>query len=273
MFQSRNKLIRRRMNIIYEQILKKSKEIEQQIKLTRSKIERLPEGKLICTRNGKYFKWVLSVNQKRMYLPKSERALAEKLAYKKFLLFQLKNLEHEKMALDFYLRHHNKEATLSEIKMLNSPGYQELISPFFQPISQELQKWQNEPYQKNKKHPENLIHKTHSGNIVRSKSETIIDMILSKYQIPFRYECGLQLGDTIIYPDFTVRHPRTGAIYYWDHFGIMDDLNYSKNTISKLQLYTSNGIIPSIQLITTYETKDNPLTTELVEKIVKHYFL
>lgn len=98
-------------------------------------------------------------------------------------------------------------------------------------------------------------------------------MFLYKYKIPFRYECILQLDDIFIFPDFTIRHPETGEVFYWEHFGMMDNPNYSKKVLSKLQLYISNGIIPSIQLITTYETKENPLSSEVVEKIVEHYFL
>ncbi len=128
-------------------------------------------------------------------------------------------------------------------------------------------------YPKNENHIENLIHKTYSGNLVRSKSEALIDMFLYKNRIPFRYECPLKLGDVYVYPDFTIRHPRTGEFFYWEHFGMMDDLNYSKNAYSKLQLYTSHGIIPTIQLITTYETKKHPLDAEMVERIVEQYFL
>lgn len=56
-------------------------------------------------------------------------------------------------------------------------------------------------------------------------------------------------------------------------FGLMDDPLYCKNAASKLQLYTSHGLIPSIQLITTYETREHPLSPKLVEEIVRHYFL
>lgn len=98
-------------------------------------------------------------------------------------------------------------------------------------------------------------------------------MFLYTNKIPFRYECALQLGESVIFPDFTIRHPETGNLYYWEHFGLMDDLSYSRNSCAKLQLYTSHGIIPSIHLITTYETKDSPLSSEIVEKIVSHYFL
>jgi len=122
-------------------------------------------------------------------------------------------------------------------------------------------------------HPEHLLHKSSSGNLVRSKSEAIIDMLLFHKQIPFRYECILQLEEATLYPDFTIRHPKTGALFYWEHFGLMDIPAYCHNTFSKLQLYSNYGIIPSLQLITTYETKEQPLTSNTVEKIITHYFL
>lgn len=98
-------------------------------------------------------------------------------------------------------------------------------------------------------------------------------MALYVNKIPFRYECALQLGDTIIYPDFTIKHPVTEKLYYWEHFGMMDNPKYAKNAGEKIQLYISRGMIPSINLITTYETLDNPLSYHEVEKIVSDYFL
>ena len=98
-------------------------------------------------------------------------------------------------------------------------------------------------------------------------------MALTQNNIPFRYECALQLGETTIYPDFTIRHPRTGETYYWEHFGMMDNPAYRKSASLKLQNYISNGIIPTIQLITTYETKEKQLDLDIIEKIVKEYFL
>ena len=93
-----------------------------------------------------------------------------------------------------------------------------------------------------------------------SKSEALIDMALFSHLIPFRYECELSLGTHILYPDFTIRHPKTDDIYYWEHFGLMDNPSYCQNVSFKLQQYSLNGIIPSIQLITTYETGTHFLT-------------
>ena len=97
-------------------------------------------------------------------------------------------------------------------------------------------------------------------------------MALYKNKIPFRYECALQLGKMIIYPDFTIRHPNTGEVYYWEHFGKMDDREYSHKVFAKLNSYNTYGIVPSLQLIMTFETKDNPLSSETVENIIEQYF-
>ena len=52
----------------------------------------------------------------------------------------------------------------------------------------------------------------------------------------------------------------------------MDDEKYAKNAADKLKRYIENGIIPNIDLITTYETKECPLDYESIEKVVKGYF-
>ena len=230
----------------------------------------MPEGEIQCIQDGKFQRWYLKESGKRTYISKKKRALAEKLAAKKYLSTLLKSLNQEKRAIEFYLKHH-KTNQVEKFLEPNSPYY-ELLTPFFSLPDEENKKWMTTEYERNMKYPEQLIYKASSGNYVRSKSEMMIDMLLHINKIPFRYECALQLGEVTIYPDFTIKHPYTNKIYYWEHFGIMDDLNYSKNTYSKLQLFSSNGIIPTVQLITTYETKDNPLSLELIEGIIEYYF-
>ena len=254
-------------------MLAESANLEKQINLLKSKIKTLPDGQFICTRNGNYYKWYKIDGGKHIYIPKANRKLAEQLAAKKYLTLLLEDLLHEKRAIDFYLKHHRTDMGKSYRLLTDMPEYKELLSPFFTPLSQELLDWMNSPYEHNAKHPEQLVHKTCSGKFVRSKSEAMIDMALYTNKIPFRYECALELGQTKVYPDFTIRHPKTGKTYYWEHFGLMDDPAYYKNAYSKLQFYTSMGIVPSIQLITTFETKETPLSLEIVEKTVEHFFL
>ena len=166
-------------------------------------------------------------------------------------------MKQEKSAIEFYLRHHKNISNRAESMVAEMSGYQELLLPYFKPISEELNDWEKQDYNSNKKYPEQLIHKASNGKLVRSKSEVLIDMALYTNRIPFRYECELQMGDSIIYPDFTIRHPKTGEVYYWEHFGMMGDIFYIKNACAKMQLYATNGITPGIDLIMTFETHKN----------------
>lgn len=117
--------------------------------------------------------------------------------------------------------------------------------------------------------------KYYSNKLVDALAERkLLSKCVNEYDknIPFRYEAVLELGGIILYPDFTIKHPYTGEIIYWEHFGMMDNQTYSRNTANKLSTYISNGIIPSINLITTYETSKEPLNFNTVKKLVEMHF-
>lgn len=224
----------------------------------------------MCARNGNYYKWYRSNGKKKSYIPKSKRHLAQQLAQKTYLSNLLEDKLCEKEALQFYLKHHSNFPKAEQI--LQIPEYRELLEDYFMSFSEEQKRWCQAHYEKNPAYPEKLIHQSSSGNFVRSKSECMIDTMLYIKQIPFRYECALQLGEATVYPDFTILHPRTGKIYYWEHFGMMDKPEYAQKAFSKQNLYAMNGIIPSHQLIVTYETSENPLGSNEIEQIIEKYF-
>ncbi|MEE1086848.1 MAG: ATPase [Schaedlerella sp.] len=259
--------------MVYERNKKEYERLENRIGKLRQKISTYPEGKFTCAKNGKNYRWYRSFGASREAIPKANRVLAEVLAEKNYMQAELKDLEQEKKALGFYLNHHNIGESEVEKLFRKSPEYQNLLKAYFKPKLKILEEWEEAFYETNKNYPEQLIHKTSSGRVVRSKAEAMIDMFLYKNKIPFRYECKLQLGELILYPDFTIRHPQTGKIFYWEHFGLMDYPEYVEKTYSKLQIYAQHGIIESINLITTFETKNNPLSTEMIEKIIDYYFL
>lgn len=246
------------------------KKLEEQINLLESQINELPKGKLICARNGNRWKWYCSDGHKSVYIPKKEQSFAVILATKKYLSLLCEDLRQEKDAIDYYLRHH--KISKAEELLIEESEYQKLLSSNFLSQSQQINDWINSQYVTCNKYPEKRIFKTASGNMVRSKSEVLIDMALYTNKIPFRYECELDLGELIVYPDFTIKHPKNGKILYWEHFGRMDDPKYAQSAVQKLKSYIENGIIPNIDLITTYETKEHPLDYEMVEKVVNEYF-
>lgn len=265
------------MTQLVQQVLDRRKELDEKTSAIRRKLQTYPDGKLICTRNGRYIKWYHSDGRIQTYIPKKKREYAEQLAEKKYWTLRLSELVREQKATEAYLRHYGTEKSsfysdTSEQFLTDTSASGELLTGIQPDNSQTIQEWLNSPYQQNEKYPEQLIHKTAGGIYVRSKSESLIALLLHMHGIPFRYECELQLGEIAVYPDFTIMHPKTEKIYYWEHFGLIDDSSYVRSAMAKQQNYIANGIIPTIQLITTYETKANPLDTETVEKTIERYF-
>lgn len=52
----------------------------------------------------------------------------------------------------------------------------------------------------------------------------------------------------------------------------MSNEDYVRKACAKIQLYTLYGIIPDIDLIMTFETPENPLSTEMVMEKIQKYF-
>ena len=249
----------------------------------RHKLSTFPEGELSIQKNGSYHRWIIKTQEKKTYCPKSNRSLAELMALKKYYSLLLLEVEEELSLLNFYMKshekknpavNHSKPLTSSDLLAESSPYYPLLQGYFAKdklPVS--VEKWCSEVYETNSSHPENLIHTTLAGHKVRSKSEVIIANLLYTNGIPYRYEAALILNEMTIYPDFTILHPTSQQIFYWEHFGMMDKNNYCDAACNKLKSYCYNGIYPSMQLITTYETGKVPIRSEQVQQIISQYFL
>lgn len=249
-------------------MLNRKKQLNKQIRETKKQLEAFPSGKLVCCGDS----WYRSDGHKKTYIKKKDKKLAEQLAIKKYLSTLLEDLEKERSATDMYLRHCPSTKRVDEL-FKTSDTLQNLLSPFFSPLSKELDDWMKSPYEHNLIHPEHLNQKVATNEFVRSKSEAMIARVLKQNKIPYRYECALILDEVQTYPDFTIRHPKTGEYFYWEHFGLLDKADYVESMHKKLRHYTSNHIMPGINLITTYETLEKPLTFEMIELLVNYYFL
>ena len=256
----------------YEEIKRRMNYIEQELVQIESMKVEWPQDELICAKNGKHYKWYLKTTDKTIYLPKRERSFAEKLAQKKYYQLRQSELKSELSACRTYIRRAGYNGNLTD-KMMENPEYEQLLGNQSCSVGQEIKDWMNAEYERNNSHPENLIVKGTRGRMLRSKSEAIIDRSLYCSGIPFRYEDKLMLDGVVFYPDFTIRHPKTGKFYYWEHFGMMDNPEYVNHACQKIKIYCGHGIIPSVNLILTYETKDHPFGIDSAERIVQEYFL
>ncbi len=258
----------------YQEMLKEKTKLQEEIKKTMQEMKQhnFPEGRLVCAKNEKRYKWYFSNKGKTKYLPRKEEKLAKQLALKKYYETKLHELQIELEACETYLK---KMSLLKydEETIMFHPEYSKLLSDYFTPVSKELMEWQEFPFESNPNYTEQLHCKGVSGRMLRSKSEVIIDMMLYNYKIPFRYEAKLTLNGIDFYPDFTIRHPKTKELFYWEHFGMMDNRVYSQKAFEKMQIYCENGIIPSYNLITTFETQSQPISVEEVKKIIENYFM
>lgn len=179
-----------------------------------------------------------------------------------------------------YLRLAEKE--IKDIKRLLSGGYtklmencysgsnegrKKLIIPYEMSAEDYIWKWVTKEYiAKNFKEDDYSAYYTEKGERVRSKSEVIIANLLNSMQIPYKYECPLQLGQVTIYPDFTLLDVRTKKEKYLEHFGMMGDSEYVADMMNRINIYEQNGIYFGTDLICTFESVKRPLNIGTLKK-------
>ena len=134
-------------------------------------------------------------------------------------------------------------------------------------------------------HPEHLIHKNSKGEIVRSKSEIIIDNIYHTLKIPYSYEervywpedapaeaweMKVRLGIADYYvPDYTCSLP-DGMKKYHEHLGLMDKDWYMEQWMKKMILYYWAGIIPGKNLIITADDRRGGIDQQAIMDLLQH---
>lgn len=259
--------------IVYNN-LKKKQELFQAIPIDQKKLPANHSKKTEGNRPHKHKR--KRTRHARIYLNKHMTGLAQELAYKTLLLARQKDLLLEMSAIDSILPSLNKPSQV-ELILRNKPVIASLVKmrtgDSDPSLAHELEVWNKEPHQPNPRYAEHLTVQSVNGYFVRSKSEAMIDMLLTTYGIPFRYEGSICINGVTYHPDFTIRHPETGDYYLWEHFGMIDDEGYCRRNLPKIPLYANLGFIPGRNMILTFETGDQPLNMQYVEDLIKYYFL
>ena len=167
---------------------------------------------------------------------------------------------------DLFRGLHSRPLVPADFFDLNSP-YRQFILSHLQKEYSWIIEWYLTDYEKNTDHPEQLTFPVKLGFHVRSKSEVLIADRLYEEGILLHYEEKLFLSDHSCRPDFNI--PITPyERYIGEHFGAMDKSFYFNLARGKILGYLDNQMFPGINMLTTYETKQHPLTEEQVDYVI-----
>lgn len=258
-------------------------ELSNLLALKEKALKNAPSGNLRISRSNGSVQYYLRDNQESSrgkYIISANKSLAKQIAQKDYDKKIINAAREEIKILNHLLgkyvklqkKNHLAESIFSKLNILR----QGLINPVLLSDEDYAKQWQEISYEKKSFSEDTLTYTTARGDLVRSKSENIIADTLSRMHVPYRYEYPLELtaerGQKItIHPDFMCLNLKTREEFFWEHFGMMDNPEYSEQTVQKLSLYAKNGIFPGKNLIITTETVAYPINTKLIEKIVELY--
>ena len=265
------------MIILHAAISEKRKLKKENLSLANF-LRRLPAGELHIHKNGKYSRWRLVMTDPdtgvrfTSNIKKKDKdavAMAHNLFIKQYIAEKIADNEEKIKLLEKVINCYSR----SDEKKEAPDEFRNSLRTFLTPNFEAAQKWASMPYEKNMEHADYLKKKTKSGAIVRSKSEVMIANMLYDRGLPFRYEQAMQCRAAVIYPDFLIMDPvRKNRLVVWEHFGIMDNENYIRKNIGKLELLCQNGYVVHSNLIITFETSEVSLTEEMVTSKIDEFF-
>lgn len=177
------------------------------------------------------------------------------------------------------LREWNKTCTTMHEALINHDNFHEDIPPWIiakvVPIAINSDKFAKDWESGGRRHntgDDFFQIQTLRGDYVRSKSEALIANTLFLAGLHYRYEDPLQVGKITYHPDFQIMHPLTCEIFYWEHFGKIDDPEYAQKLVDKIESYAEIGIISGLNFTTTYECYNKPLSMLTVNRNIELLF-
>lgn len=268
----------------YEEIKRRKKklaDLASQIDLIRKseQLDKLDESqRLRAIKSHNSYQYFIRADKKDpvgKYLNKKNEDYAKKLASREYYQKVEKEIDRETAALDFLQQRFSKYS-IEKVYSNFPEAKKNLIVPVTLSDKEYIRRWESVEY-KGKEIAENIPeYFTSKGERVRSKSEILIADSLARNGIAYRYEYPVRVknwrGEKFnVYPDFCCLNVRTRSVFYWEHFGMLEDVEYVRNYISKISLYHDNGIWEGRNLIYTLESAGVPMETKAIEKLIAEY--
>ncbi|MCR4922885.1 MAG: hypothetical protein K5931_02620 [Lachnospiraceae bacterium] len=251
-------------------------QLKKAIKKAGNEQKLFPDGQLRVSSSGdniRYYNILKSGDVTGKYLSKKDMKQISLLAQKSYNKKFLSAAEKEVRLLETLL---GKISDGGADKVYEELVYSRkiLVTPYIQTDEMYVKEWKEKKYKKCCYRVEEKRYDTKAGEKVRSKSEAILADMFYEMKIPYRYEEELLLKNRQVrYPDFTLLKVKTREVYYLEHFGLLEDDEYRRHNLKKLDEYRDNDIYPGKNLLITYETKDSPLDIKGIRKMLKEVIL
>ena len=262
----------------------KINELKHLIEISEQCLATSPEGSLQISRNQNTIQFYHRTNPKDthgIYIKKSETRLLTQLARKEYAKKLCVLAKKEYNNLIICLNKYHPESLLEVFENLAEPK-KKLVIPYILSEKEYIQAWKGKKQKMKEQYgkkdllllseEEALL--TEQGERVRSKSEKILADKLYMMGIPYVYECPLYMkGYGYVHPDFMLLNCRSRNEYVYEHFGLMNNMEYCEKAIKKIESYERNGIYPGRSLLITYETEGHPVNMKVFEGMMREYLL
>jgi len=189
-----------------------------------------------------------------LILPKSASTLSRELVYTGLTRFKKKMVIF--LEQDIGVLEHFRKPSTSETLLRNTNLFALAMSPESVGFP----------------HPENLIHRTSTNILVRSKSEVIVADTLTRFGISYKYEDPLFATDNtndFRLPDFTIKYE--GETWYWEHLGMLSVPSYANAWERKRMWYAANGY--ANRVITSEDGPNGSINVPEIEKTIRRVIL
>ena len=254
------------------ELLQHKNEAEARLKKLKYKGE--PKYRVhVDSAKNQYYLMMPDERSGRKYLAADKKAVAHQIASYDYLKTIIRQADSELKQIDKLIKTCENSSPEDYYESL-SKGRQRLISPVKLTDEQFVEAWLSKPYTGGTFAEGDAEYYTARNERVRSKSEILIANALSKNNVPYKYECPIVLkGLGKIFPDFTALNVKRRKVYYWEHLGMMDDEDYARKSVVKINAYERNGFTQGTSLLITMETGKTPLDVKLVDNMIRRFLL
>ena len=212
------------------------------------------------------------------YLRKSDFELAGKLAQRNYDEKLLSEVEKQLKNIQNIIKKYEKQEIVQVEELYSvydrmSPSRKKMVDARIISDKEYVNQWSAKIYSgKDFAEGQAEIY-TEKKERVRSKSEKIIADMLYHKNIPYKYECPINLkGLEMIYPDFTCLRLADRKTILWEHLGMMTDPIYCQKAMKKIDIYAKNGFIQGRDIRYTFESEKYSLNTMSVENLINQMF-